>query len=814
MRNNLFSIMLLKQSVQEFHTHSEPELIYVLDGKVNVEIKDKCYELSREDVILVNSSLQHSVYSESDATFCCVKFDYSLLANVLPKANSFFVCNSSIDKIRSYVEIKDLCWKLVYQETFSKKKTESLKYSLIYQILDELIEHFVLEDNTPHAEEYDAEGKLQAIIHYVHLNFREGIALSDLAKELYTSTSTLSRLFKKQTGIYFADYVNQVRVQYAAEELIYTEKAITKIAMDCGFSNASAFTKIFKEKTELSPSEYRVRMKEKLEDNVLHDEKLEKIQKTVKQDVTRIIESKKDRVIEPRKLIPSEKDSMPTITCDVRNSRAYKKSWNKAINMGSILDLTRANLQYHLQYLVQELGFSYVRIWSVFSKQLHLSDGRSLGKFNFDLMDEVLDYLVSIHVHPWLDLVRRPNANVRTAKETVWFEDDNIEFESQEVWNSLFEAMIRHFVRRYGVEEVSQWIFEIGQDFFHEDYNFNYKNESGTIFDVYDFAYDTLREFAPGAKIGYTPGPSNVREEQVIRTMTTLAEGGRTPDFIAYLLFPYVNPNQEDKNASKEFVRTFDESFEYQMIKMMRENMNRSGLKDVALYISEWNMTVSVRNVLNDSCFRGACFCRKMQEIAEEVDMLAMWLGSDWISNYFDASSIAYGGGGLITKDRIRKPIFFAMRLMNRLYDEIVASGPNYIVTKSGNNDLQVVCFNVGWYGANFFLKAEDQLKPEDLNTEFDDGGAITLNLEFEGMSENCEYIIKKRSVNNEHGNFLELWKDFDYSTSLERNDVKYLQEICIPSLGLLREKSKNGKLSVSLPLQPQEVCNLHIYMA
>ena len=45
------------------------------------------------------------------------------------------------------------------------------------------------------------------------------------------------------------------------QDLLYTEKSIMKIAVVCGFSNASVYSKIFKEMYEVAPSDYREQWK-------------------------------------------------------------------------------------------------------------------------------------------------------------------------------------------------------------------------------------------------------------------------------------------------------------------------------------------------------------------------------------------------------------------------------------------------------------------------------------------------------------------------------------------------------------------------
>ena len=78
-----------------------------------------------------------------------------------------------------------------------------------------------------------------------------------VARNLGISPSYLSRLFKKETGICLQDYINDVRLERAANLLIYSEESIPKIAEYVNFPSQSYFGKLFKEKMHMTPRQYR-----------------------------------------------------------------------------------------------------------------------------------------------------------------------------------------------------------------------------------------------------------------------------------------------------------------------------------------------------------------------------------------------------------------------------------------------------------------------------------------------------------------------------------------------------------------------------
>ena len=73
------------------------------------------------------------------------------------------------------------------------------------------------------------------------------------------------------------------------------------------------------------------------------------------------------------------------------------------------------------------------------------------------------------------------------------------------------------------------------------------------------------------------------------------------------------------------------------------------------MYITEWNFSLSSRNYLNDSCYRAVYLAWVAAALSGLADVLAVWVASDWISSYYDTISIANGGNGILTKNRIPK---------------------------------------------------------------------------------------------------------------------------------------------------------------
>ena len=99
--------------------------------------------------------------------------------------------------------------------------------------------------------------KLQQAIDFIHDNLNRKLTLHELAAQLNLSTFYFCELFKKSTGVPPYTYVLQQRVKRAQELLKNTQKPISEIASECGFSSHTNLNKHFRKFTGTTPKQYR-----------------------------------------------------------------------------------------------------------------------------------------------------------------------------------------------------------------------------------------------------------------------------------------------------------------------------------------------------------------------------------------------------------------------------------------------------------------------------------------------------------------------------------------------------------------------------
>lgn len=98
---------------------------------------------------------------------------------------------------------------------------------------------------------------IQAVINHIHQHYPQDISIQSFCSTVKVSSAYLGYLFKKETGIFFNDYLTQYRICNSIPLLLGTDMTINDIALQVGFSYPSYFISCFKKQTGVSPSKYR-----------------------------------------------------------------------------------------------------------------------------------------------------------------------------------------------------------------------------------------------------------------------------------------------------------------------------------------------------------------------------------------------------------------------------------------------------------------------------------------------------------------------------------------------------------------------------
>lgn len=103
----------------------------------------------------------------------------------------------------------------------------------------------------------DSDEKIKMLMIYVHEHYADSIPVDQLAQAAHISKRACFRLFQDTLHMTPVEYIRDYRLQMACQMLTKTKESITQIAYNCGLGSSSYFGKLFREKYDCSPTEYR-----------------------------------------------------------------------------------------------------------------------------------------------------------------------------------------------------------------------------------------------------------------------------------------------------------------------------------------------------------------------------------------------------------------------------------------------------------------------------------------------------------------------------------------------------------------------------
>ncbi|MBB6734399.1 response regulator [Cohnella zeiphila] len=148
-------------------------------------------------------------------------------------------------------------WNKLYRERCGNedwmaklKNHEDAKKKLL--LLCEDVSKFILK-----TRETPPDVEIASVVQYVRCHYWEDINLKKIAGMFYISSGYLGQLFKKETGKYYNDFINGIRVEEAKRMLRDPKLSIADIAEKVGYKNTNHFYLHFKNDTGISPGDYR-----------------------------------------------------------------------------------------------------------------------------------------------------------------------------------------------------------------------------------------------------------------------------------------------------------------------------------------------------------------------------------------------------------------------------------------------------------------------------------------------------------------------------------------------------------------------------
>lgn len=240
------------------HYHNSYEIYFLEEGKRNVLINERLFEINQYDIVLFKPNVYHRNSGGSKHARTVIYFTNQFLEQYFTKQaiNNLLPCfNKHVISLNkdSFTLAKELLVKV------GKEDIDNLD-NHIFQYISNLL--LILNENkecyTPRIPDSSRLKKtIVPILSYISQNYKSISNISQIAEEFYITKYHLCRTFKESTGLTITQYINGLKIHQACDMLSDTNSSITDIGFACGFNSTMYFCKIFKETVNMTPTDFR-----------------------------------------------------------------------------------------------------------------------------------------------------------------------------------------------------------------------------------------------------------------------------------------------------------------------------------------------------------------------------------------------------------------------------------------------------------------------------------------------------------------------------------------------------------------------------
>jgi len=285
-----------------------------------------------------------------------------------------------------------------------------------------------------------------------------------------------------------------------------------------------------------------------------------------------------------------------------------------------------------------ELGTRMVRAHAIFHDSLGVyreQDGRPIH--DFELVDTALARLLETRLRPIVELSFMPRDLASDPERTV-FDYVGIISPPRDLgrWSDLVAALVRHLIDRFGRDEVRTWAFEVWNE---PNLKVFWSADESAYFELYDVSVRAVRSVDPTLRVG---GPAT-------------AAVGWVDDLLAH-------------TGATDVPLDFISTHTYGLPPLdLRPITARFGRPDLPLWWTEWGVSPTHGAAINDSVWAAPLVARGMRSAAGRLESLAYWVASDHFVELGEPERLFHGGFGLLTIGNLRKPRFWAIRMLELL---------------------------------------------------------------------------------------------------------------------------------------------------
>lgn len=246
------------------HWHTHLEILYLLQGTMQIVRYDDQYTLHTGDLFVVNSGDIHYTQYSGNVEIMLLQIPYEFLNQCISHYNTItfkeYYSSQELSMDTDFQRMVELLLLMGQQYKQGEEGYQFLFSSNLHLFLHILYTHYSTHQ-LPVERSKDVKHlmRLRETITYVEQHYMEAITLTSAASMVALNPEYFCRSFKKYMGFSFMEYVNLVRLSHIHSDILGTDNSLTDIRERHGFSNYKVFSRMFKEAYGCSPSKLRDR---------------------------------------------------------------------------------------------------------------------------------------------------------------------------------------------------------------------------------------------------------------------------------------------------------------------------------------------------------------------------------------------------------------------------------------------------------------------------------------------------------------------------------------------------------------------------
>lgn len=458
--------------------------------------------------------------------------------------------------------------------------------------------------------------------------------------------------------------------------------------------------------------------------------------------------------------ISSSIESQPPVVVNVQEAGApFPHYWEEMFGSGRAHLVMRAQYQSDLSTVKKVTDFKYVRFHGIFDDENGVYSINSKGQpfYNWTYVDHIYDALLAHGIKPYVELSFMPNALAsKPIYQSFWYKPNISPPSSYARWDALIEAFARHLIQRYGIDEVSQWYFEVWNE-----PNISFwagRPAQATYFQLYDNTAKALKAVSPRLRVG---GPATAQAAWVGALIAHATKDHIPLDFVS----THVYGDDTSENVFHEH-RTIPP---YEMVcyavKKVHEEILHSSRPHIPLIWSEFNASYGNHQDVTDSIFMGPWLANTIRECNGMTQMMSYWTFSDVFEEQGVKKNPFYGGFGLLAENGIPKPSYDAFALLHKLGNRLLpVSTKDVLITKNRQGRIVLAAWNLVEPGGT--------------------GPDRKIIFDLKGLPASAVASIQR--VDARHGDTLAAWKAMgspDYPTISQVKELKKASTLGSPQM-------------------------------